>query len=523
MNVSQKGIELIAGFEGLRLNAYLDPVDIPTIGYGTIRYPDGNPVKLGDRITEDQAEVFLAHEAQGMAKDIAAVVAGIALNQNQFDALVSFTYNVGVGAFRSSTLLARLEQSDFAGAAAEFGRWNKATVGGVKVVLPGLTKRRQDERALFESTAPAGDPLPDEVSPEERAVALVGFRDGDKHVIVAEDSAGAAIDILEVASNDVDVFGKMLRQYPNAKRFRIADAGEEIPDGERTEFVIRERIKKRAKRVPKLDQDLLVRGSDDAETDKNDVAELQRQLQDLGFYVGPVDGDFGSGTDDAVRRFQAEIFGHAEADGKVGPLTWEKLFGADQPKEPKPTGEKRPGLNYLLLTKTNRRDEHGLTVLDFAYYKDGQRQDSMAVCSGVRSKQFFRTAANSFSGTFEPIHEGRWTISDIAWRDGRDNYRGRVWKPGLGPAKIFMCYEGPGTSRRSHIEIHIDWNRSGSPGSAGCITTYDVAGFKRLVGWLRDTDPRSLYVDFGHGTCPEPKAPEATSDEAPCVWDANGR
>ena len=105
MNVSQNAIELIAGFEGLRLNAYEDPVGIPTIGYGTIRYPNGTKVRMGDRITEDEAEEFLMHEATKFARDINEIVEGIALNQNQFDALVSFTYNVGPGALSSSTLL----------------------------------------------------------------------------------------------------------------------------------------------------------------------------------------------------------------------------------------------------------------------------------------------------------------------------------------------------------------------------------------------------------------------------------
>ena len=131
----------------------------------------------------------------------------------------------------------------------------------------------------------------------------------------------------------------------------------------------------------------------------------------------------------------------------------------------------------------------------------------------------FRTAEDSEPRSFEPLPEGRWTISDVLWKDGKDNYSGRVWKDGLGPAKIHMCYKEPGATRRSAIEIHIDWNKSGGkPGSAGCICPHDIAGFKTLVSWLRDTDPRSLYVDWGLGTCPMPKAPEATSEERPCQW-----
>ena len=519
MNVSRNAIEMIAGFEGLRLNAYLDPVDIPTIGYGTIRYPWGAKVRMGDTITEDEAEEFLTHEATNFAQEVTEICEGVDLNQNQFDALVSFTYNLGPGNLRSSTLLERLKEGKFDAAAREFEKWNKATIGGVKKVLPGLTIRRQAERALFERATDMGEPLPDQASDQEKAVLLQGFREGDQHVIVARDVDGAAVDIVELASNDVDSLGSLLRQYPNARRFEIAVAGEAVPEGERTQFVIRERIIKRPKQVPKLDQKLLERGNRDSETGKNDVDELQRQLQLLGYYDGAIDGHFGRGTDDAVRQFQADVFGPAEADGKVGPITWEKLFAADEPRKPEPEGERAEGLNYLRLTKTNRRDNHNLFVLTLDYFKDGVRQDSINVCSGSPRHQVFRTAEDSEPRSFEPLPEGRWTISDVLWKDGKDNYSGRVWKDGLGPAKIHMCYKEPGATRRSAIEIHIDWNKSGGkPGSAGCICPHDIAGFKTLVSWLRDTDPRSLYVDWGLGTCPRPKAPEATPEEKPCRW-----
>ncbi len=519
MHVSQNAIEIIAGFEGLRLNAYLDPIGIPTIGYGTIRYPWGTKVRMGDRITEDEAEEFLIYEATDFAREVDEICEGIDLNQNQFDALVSFTYNLGPGNLRNSTLLKRLKKRRFDAAAQEFEKWNKATVGGVKKVLRGLTIRRRAERALFERATDMGDPLPDEVSDQERAVLLQGFRAADQHLIVARDENGAAVDIVELASNDTDSLGSLLRQYPNAKQFEIAPAGEVVPEGERTRFVIRERIVKRPKQVPKLDQALLERGNKDSETKKNDVEEMQRQLQLLGYYGGPIDGDFGRGTDDAVRQFQADVFGRSEADGKVGPITWEKLFASDEPRRPEPEGEPAEGLNYLRLTKTNQRDNHNLVVLKLDYFKDGVKHDSINVCSGSPRQQVFKTAMESRSGSFQPLPEGRWTISDVLWRDGKDNYTGRVWKPGLGPAKILMCFKEPGTTGRSHIEIHIDWNKSGGkPGSAGCICPHDIAGFKTLVSWLRDTDPRSLYVDWGLGTCPKPKKPEATSTEKPCRW-----
>ncbi len=92
------------------------------------------------------------------AREIERIVEGVALNQNQFDALVSFTYNVGPGNLRSSTLLKKLKKGEFADAAKEFEKWNKGTVGGVRKVLPGLTIRRQTERALFERSGEMGEP-----------------------------------------------------------------------------------------------------------------------------------------------------------------------------------------------------------------------------------------------------------------------------------------------------------------------------------------------------------------------------
>ena len=111
------------------------------------------------------------------------------------------------------------------------------------------------------------------------------------------------------------------------------------------------------------------------------------------------------------------------------------------------------------------------------------------------------------SGSFEPLPEGKWSLHDIEWRDGRDNYGGKVWNSGLGPAKIRLDYKEPGMTQRSAIEIHIDWNRrhERGAGTAGCIGIHNVADFKILVGWLRETNPRDLFVDWGLGTCPQPQ------------------
>lgn len=139
MTISQMGINLIKKWEGFRARAYLDPVGVWTIGYGHT-----HGVQPGQTITEPQALQLLESEVQHYADAVKRLVT-VALNQNQFDALTSFTYNLGVGAFSQSTLLCLLNQEQYQGAADQFLRWVHA--GGH--VLPGLVSRRQEERGLF--------------------------------------------------------------------------------------------------------------------------------------------------------------------------------------------------------------------------------------------------------------------------------------------------------------------------------------------------------------------------------------
>lgn len=146
LKLSSVGLELIKKFEGLRLDAYLCSAGVPTIGYGTIVYPDGKKVKLGDKITLKQAEEYLAFKLQRFEADIKRLVK-VPLTQPQYDALVSFVYNLGTTNFASSTLLKRINERKFQEAAEQLLRWNKA---GGKVVN-GLTRRREAEKALFES------------------------------------------------------------------------------------------------------------------------------------------------------------------------------------------------------------------------------------------------------------------------------------------------------------------------------------------------------------------------------------
>lgn len=139
MNISQKGINLIKEFEGCQLKAYRDPVGIWTIGFG---HTAG--VYEGQTITQEQAENILRSDL-GIYENGVETAVKVVINQNQFDALVSFTYNLGVGALKTSDLLKKVNTNDFNGAANEFGRWVNA--GGQ--VLQGLVRRREAERQLF--------------------------------------------------------------------------------------------------------------------------------------------------------------------------------------------------------------------------------------------------------------------------------------------------------------------------------------------------------------------------------------
>lgn len=141
MKISEKGLGLIRSFEGLELKSYKDSIGILTIGYGST----GSHVKSGMVITKEEAEDLLKQDVSRFESGVNNLVK-VPLTQNQFDALVSFSFNLGLGNLKSSTLLKKLNISDYSGAANEFLRWNRA--GGK--VLNGLTRRRQAEKDMFE-------------------------------------------------------------------------------------------------------------------------------------------------------------------------------------------------------------------------------------------------------------------------------------------------------------------------------------------------------------------------------------
>ena len=141
--VSDRGVSLIAEFEGFRPRAYQDIVGVWTLGHGLTRI-HGRKVQPGDEISEEESFEALRAEAEDMLSDCLEEVS-VELNQNQLDALASFIYNVGPTNFKKSTMLKLLNAGNYDGAAEQFIRWNRA--GGREVA--GLTRRRLAERDLF--------------------------------------------------------------------------------------------------------------------------------------------------------------------------------------------------------------------------------------------------------------------------------------------------------------------------------------------------------------------------------------
>ena len=143
MNLSDNGESFIKGFEKLSLAAYQDQAGIWTIGWG---HTGG--VQPGEEITQDQAELYFKSD---VATAIGAVnrCVKVALTQNQFDALVSFVYNIGAYAFKGSHVLELLNDLNYLDAANHLLKWDHVTIGGVLQESEGLLNRRMAERKLF--------------------------------------------------------------------------------------------------------------------------------------------------------------------------------------------------------------------------------------------------------------------------------------------------------------------------------------------------------------------------------------
>lgn len=146
MTPSQKIIDFIKGYEALRLKAYMPtPNDVPTIGYGST----GPDIKLGMTWTQKQADDRFAADLAKFSAGVSKLLGAAPTTQGQYDALVSFAYNVGLEALKTSTLLRMHKDGEYEAAAGQFGRWNRQAGR----VLNGLTKRRAGEVAIYRGDA----------------------------------------------------------------------------------------------------------------------------------------------------------------------------------------------------------------------------------------------------------------------------------------------------------------------------------------------------------------------------------
>ena len=137
--------KLIKKYEGFSSKPYMCPAGVPTIGYGSTFYLNGNKVTMKDSpISEEVALSILFSVVEDFSKKVEKLLK-VPVNQNQFDALVDFSYNLGIGNLQKSTLLKLINNKDFVGASKQFKKWNKSN----GKVLNGLTNRRKEEEELF--------------------------------------------------------------------------------------------------------------------------------------------------------------------------------------------------------------------------------------------------------------------------------------------------------------------------------------------------------------------------------------
>lgn len=148
MKLDTNGYKLIQGFEGLKLTAYQDSAGIWTIGYGNITYEDGKRVQKGDSITQEKADLLFKYYANKFASQVDSLITK-PISQNQFNALVSLAYNIGIGALQKSTILKKVNNNPKdASIKDEFMKWVNA--GGKKI--QGLINRREKEYKLYFTT-----------------------------------------------------------------------------------------------------------------------------------------------------------------------------------------------------------------------------------------------------------------------------------------------------------------------------------------------------------------------------------
>lgn len=172
--MTEIGLNLIKRFEGCKLKAYLCSAGVPTIGYGATYYKDGTKVKLGDKITQEEADELLNWMVDNEYEPFVKKVVTSEINPYQTDALSSFAYNCGTGNLKKSTLLKKVNADPNDPAIAnEFAKWNKSK----GQVLAGLTRRRKAETTLYftEWVAPEPEPEPEPEPKPQKPKTLTGY------------------------------------------------------------------------------------------------------------------------------------------------------------------------------------------------------------------------------------------------------------------------------------------------------------------------------------------------------------
>ena len=145
-SINDVGFDLIRRLEGCKLQAYTDVAGIWTIGYGHIKNPSVTP---GMSITQEQADQYLRDDLASAESAVDSATADVPTTDNQFSAMVLLCFNIGSGSFAASTVLRDHRAQDYQAAAAAFGMWNKAHVGGQLQAVAGLTNRRAAESELY--------------------------------------------------------------------------------------------------------------------------------------------------------------------------------------------------------------------------------------------------------------------------------------------------------------------------------------------------------------------------------------
>lgn len=454
MKPSNECFELIKKWEGLhkelpdgRIKAYIDPVGIWTIGYGSIEHLDLNrPILEGDIITREKAERWLQIEIGEKAEDVERLCK-VQLKQCMFDALVSFTYNIGIGAFSESTLLRELNKGNYERAAREFDRWVHGEDNGTRRPLLGLVNRRNDEEALFRRDGFSGLDSP------------IGFVTKPKDL--AQPPKGefpykpAPVPLLFTRTLEKGHIGE------DCYILNCALAGLQF----------------------------LRLGSQPNEfTDITDSAVRLFQTREV---LSRVDGKVGPETMRAIEN----ALTRARGEGSVPPSVRNGSVYC------RLTRTRTPAHAGLELCKLDFVNPQGNVVVDSL--------DVISGVSGAQSFLMWDDP-KSKPGNLAPIPQDNYYISDIDWADGKDNYNASHPDAGdgLGPVwvELVKSKEAKESCRlkdigcRDAFGFHADWNwiQSGtSPGSAGCVCPTKINGLKELVELLRKYDPRLLVVDWG--------------------------